>query len=85
MDLRLAAYNLKQLCRTNHVRLDEYQWPVYAAIDVTFSGEVQNSVNFVLMADARNQFSITDVATDKLVTALIDVPYHIADISGVGE
>ena len=67
------------------IGLDEVFWAVNAAVDVRFSGKIDDGAGFVFGKKARYQRSIADVATYEDVTWVALQAGEILEIAGVGE
>jgi hypothetical protein len=85
VDARLRSDNLKQLCCTNNIGFDEYEWTINAAIDVALSGEMHNRVDLVLAASTRDKLRVPDIRTHEGISIGVNVAGNVFYIARVGQ
>jgi hypothetical protein len=81
----VGTHRFEQAEGTDDVGLDEIFRSVNAAVDVRFSGEIDDSARPVFGQQARDQIEVADISFDKHVAVIIFQACQIVWIPGVGQ
>lgn len=81
----VTTHRFEQVKGADDVGLDKFTRAMDGAIDVAFSGEVDDGTRFGIGQQVGNQATVTDAATNELVTWIAFEFFKVLEVTGVGE